>query len=314
MKFKKIVVTGLTEQELGKEYWARIDGLTDKKVFVDVKAGNNGLEKELRDADCLFTKFNPVTSDMFQIAKNLKYLGVFATGYGKIDSGSAASNNVTVTNVPGYSTESVAEFVFAVLLEKLRNLKIAAGQAKKGNYSESGFVASEIKSKKFGIIGLGRIGNRVADIANGFSADVKYWDRKKKDTNQQYEYMELDQLLSECDIITIHLALNDDTKGIISKEKLRKIKNGVIVVNTAPMELIDLDILIEMIKSKAFTFILDHSDEMDGNVLKELAKYENCIIYPPIAYISDEANIAKQEIFVSNIESFLSGKPINRVI
>lgn len=312
MKFKKIVITGFREKELEESYWSRINDLTDYKIFLNVD--DPKLNIELADADCLFTKFNPVTPEMFDIAKNLKYIGVFATGYGKVDKGKAEQCKVTVTNVPGYSTESVAEFVFAILFEKLRDLERAKKQARDANYSESGFSASEIKSKNFGIIGLGRIGTRVAEIALGLSANVVYWSKNKKEVGDKYEYLEFDDLLSSCDIISLHIALNTETKGILSKESIARIKNGAIVINTAPMELVDLDAIIERLQKKEITFILDHSDEMDPAVLKELSKYEDCVIYPPIAYISKEASLAKQEIFVSNIENFVKGTPINKVI
>jgi phosphoglycerate dehydrogenase-like enzyme len=312
MKFKKIVITGLNEPEIGKKFWDKLDKLTDKKIFIN--ADDPALITELTDADCLFSKFNPVTKEMFDTAKNLKYIGVFGTGFGKIDKESAEKNKVTVCNIPGYSTESVAEFVFAVLLEKLRDLECAKKQTREGNYSESGFSAIEIKGKNFGIIGLGRIGSRVAEIAKGFSANVKYWSRSKKEVNNNFEYLELDDLLESCDIVSIHLAFNDETKGMLNQEKINKLKNGTILINTAPMELVDLEAIEKRLKKDEITFILDHSDEMDKDILKKLAEYKNCIIYPPIAYISNEASIAKQEIFVSNIENYLKGSPSNKVI
>ncbi len=312
MKFKKIVITGLTEKEISNSLWERLNNLTDTKIFLD--ANSPELAKELAVADCLFTKFNPVTAEMFEIAKELKYIGVFATGYGKIDKEKAIQKGVTVTNIPGYSTESVAEFVIAVLLEKLRDLERAKKQTREKVYSESGFSASEIKNKYFGVIGLGRIGTRVAELAHGFSANVKYWSKSEKNVENKFEHLNFDDLLSTCDIISIHIALNEETKEIISKEAISKIKSGAIIINTSPMELVNLDALIQRLKRNDITFILDHSDEMDQEVLNELHKYENCIIYPPIAYISKEAGMAKQEIFVDNVENFLNGFPTNMVI
>ncbi|MBN2100605.1 hypothetical protein JW710_01775 [Candidatus Dojkabacteria bacterium] len=310
MKFKKIVITGMTEPELSDEYWNRIYEVAESKVFLS--ADSPELKEHLKDTDALFVKFNPVDRDMMGAAPNLKYIGVFATGYGKIDIEYAKEKGITVCNVPGYSTESVAELVFAVILEYIRDLERAKVQAREGNYSEDGFSATEIKDKNFGVVGLGRIGQRVAKIAAGFGANVKYWSRNQKDIeNKSVEYSEVDDLLASCDFISLHLALNDETENFLNADRIEKIKDGAVIVNTAPMELVDLEALIGRLEKGDITFILDHSDEMEEEDLKRLSKYENCIIYPPIGYISDEAGEAKREIFVSNLESYASGNPTN---
>ena len=309
MKFKKILVTGFSESEMQPSYWDRIKNVTDKIEFSS--ASNDELTSLFSEVDCLFVKFNGVSKEMIDNAPNLKYIGVFGTGFGKVNAEYAKFKGITVCNVPGYSTESVAELVFALVLEYIREIERAKKQAREGNYSEAGFSASEIKDKTFGIIGLGQIGLRTAEIALGFGANVKYWSRSEKSRSNKMEYTNPDKVISSSDILSLHLALNKDTQTFLNSERINNIKKGAIVVNTSPMELLDLDALENRLKKKDITFILDHSDEMTKEDLGRFSKYDNCIIYPPIGYISKEASIAKQEIFVNNVENFIKGTPTN---
>ena len=243
MVFKKVLVVGFEESELSPEIWKRIDSISEQKVFLPKDSPE--IKQHLGDADCLLVKFNPVPEDWIKAAPNLKYIGVLATGYGKIALDIAKSKGVVVTNVPGYSTESVAEFVFAVILKNIRHLGRAKRQAKEGNYSESGFSATEIKGKVFGVIGAGKIGTRVAEIAQGFGANVKYWDRnRKKDLESDgIKYEDADRLFAESDILSLHLALTKETENFLNAKRIHSLKSGAVVVNTSPMDLVDLDAL-----------------------------------------------------------------------
>ncbi len=315
MKFRKILAIGIDESALNPEYWKRIDALADKRI--NLPKDSSEIKKHLADADCLLV--NPfafkVEKELIDETPNLKYIGGLATAYGKIDADYAKSKNITVCNIPGYSTEAVAEFVFAVILEHIRELEKGKKQARDGNYSEAGFSATEIKNKIFGVFGLGRIGVRVAEIALTFGADVRYWsrNRKKELETRGIKYEDADALIPKCDFLSLHFAQTKDTENFLNEERIQKIKKGAVVINTAPMELVNISALEKRLKNNDMTFILDHSDEMAEEDLKRLSKYKNCIIYPPIAYITDEARIKKQEIFAGNIESFLKGSPANKV-
>lgn len=313
-KFKKVLTIGINESALDLAYWQRIKAITES--ITNLSKDSAEIEKELADAECLLAGFGVIVDKKtIECAPNLKYIGVLATAYGKVDVDYAKSKGILVCNIPGYATEAVAEFVFAVILEHIRETERGKKQAKEGNYSEVGFSAIEIKNKTFGILGLGKIGSRVAEIALGFGADVRYWnvDRKKDFETNGIKYEETDDLISKCDFFSLHLAQVKDTENFLNKERIQKIKKGAIVINTAPMELVDIDALEKRLENGDITFILDHSDEMSPENIKRLLKFENCIIYPPIAYITKEARIAKQEIFVGNIEKFLKGDPMNQV-
>lgn len=314
MKFQKILMVDIAESKLDPKYWKKIDALTAERV--NLPKNSSEIKKQLTKTDCLLVSFGiNVDREVINNAPNLKYIGLFATAYGKVDVECAKRKNIIVCNIPGYSTEAVAEFVFAVILEHLRELEKGKKQARKGNYSESGFSATEIKDKLFGILGLGRIGSRVAELALGFKADVRYWsrNRKKEFEKKGIKYEDADILIPKCDFLSLHLAQTKDTENFLNEKLIKKIKKGAIVINTAPMELININALKKRLKGGDITFILDHSDEMNERNLKKLSKYKNCIIYPPIAYITREARIAKQEIFVGNIENFLRGTPTNTV-
>ena len=295
-KFKKILVTGFDKSNLDENVWARIRKLTNSVVFNPAK-----------DVDCLFSRFNKVDKEVIDSFPNLKYIGLLATGTGTIDLSYAKRKKIVVCNIPGYATESVAEWVFALILEYLRDLERAKQIARKEEFSGNGFSATEILVNKFGIVGLGRIGRRVAQIAQAFGANVVYWSRTKKDG---FKYEKLDDLVKTSDFISLHALTTKDTEGILD---VSKVKPGAIVVNVSGMEQVNIPALEKRLAKGDITFILDHPDEMKPQDVKKLAKFPKCIIYPPIGYVSKEGRILKQEIFVANIENFLKGKPTNKV-
>lgn len=308
------VAIGIGESSLDDVYWKKIDILTEKRISLPKDSPE--IKKHLENADCILSGFGiKLDKNIIDASPKLKFVGMLGTGYGNIDTDYARTKNITVTNVPGYAAEAVAELVFGMILEHIRELEKAKKKAREGNYSDSEYVSSEIRGKVFGIIGLGRIGCKVAEIALGFGADVRYWsrNRKKEFETKGIKYEDVDALIPKCDFLSLHLSQTKDTENFLNEKRIQKIKNGAIIINTAPMELVDINALEKRLKESNITFILDHSDEMKEEDLKRLSKYNNCIIYPPIGYITKEARIAKQEIFVENIANFLKGTPTNKV-
>ncbi len=312
MKFKKILTVGIGEASLDPEFWKKVDSFAEKRV--SLPKDSTEIKKHLVDTDCLLTGFG-ITADKETIdsAQHLKYVGVLATAYGKVDVDYAKKKNIVVCNIPGYSTEAVSEFTIAAILDIIRDLERGRKKATDGDYSGSGFSSIEIKNKVFGILGLGNIGSRVAEIALGFGADVRYWSksRKKELEAKGIKYEDADTLISKSDFLSLNFAQTKDTENFLNEKRIHNLKKGAVVVNTAPMELVDISALDKRLGNNDITFILDHSDETKQEDLKKLSNHKNCIIYPPIAYSTKEARIAKQEIFVSNIENFLKGSPKN---
>ena len=209
------------------------------------------------------------------------------------------------------NAESVAEFVIAAVLEASRGLEEGKQRGRNGNYSEDGIKARELKNSEFGIIGLGNIGTRVAELASGFGAKISYWSQSKK--NSPFTSTNLDRLVEQSDFLSLNIALTPETKHILNAERINNIKAGAIVINTCPMDLVDLGALAARLAKNDITFILDHSDEMSAEDLAKLLPHKNAIVYPPMAYISVEACRNKGKIFVANISASLEGSSQNRV-
>lgn len=311
MKLQKIICLGFSGTELEDNYWRELDSLVGQRVLV----ANEAELDEGTDADGLLIKLGAkVSKALIDKLPNLKYIGMLGTGYGGIDTAYATSKGITVTNIADYATEGVAEFTFGILLEYLRDIAKARSQAKSGDYSDD-FTGGEIKGKTFGVIGLGDIGKRTAQIAQAFGAYVCYWSLNRKEDVEAMgiKYCELDELLTNCDVITLNLALNPETKGIINADRIIKIKHHAIFINPSPMELVDFTALVERLKRNDIVFMLDHSDEMAEEQLKALQPLDNAIVYPAIAYLSREAGQLKKRIYIDNIKNYLDGKSTNKV-
>lgn len=311
---KKILAIGYSKGDLGTVQEKRLDKLGQ---VIRLPRDSKDITKHLCDTDFLLVKLGGIVDkEMIDIAPKLRYIGMLGTGYGRIDAEYAGKKGITVCNIAGYSTEAVAELVFGAILDNLREVERAKLQARKGDYSEATFEGSEIRGKRFGVIGLGRIGQRVAEIAkDGFGAQVSYWsqNRKKVFEKKGISYQNLDVLLKSSDIISLNLAFVPKTKEFLNSQRIKLITPGAIVVNLASMDLVDIDVLEARLKVGDITFILDHSDELEAANAKRLAKYKNCVIYPPIGYTTKEATEAKRGMFVDNLENFLKGKPTNKV-
>ncbi|MEK7594337.1 MAG: 2-hydroxyacid dehydrogenase [Patescibacteria group bacterium] len=310
MAFKKALLIGISQGSLDQEYWDRLDALADRIVHVAVD--DPSIAQELKDTDCLLLGFNANADQaVIDAAPDLKYIGVQATAFNRIDIEHAKTKNIPVCNLGGYSTESVAEFVIASLLEVIRGLEEGKQRGRSGNYSEDGMSARELKGSEFGVIGLGNIGSRVAELAAGFGANVSYWSHSAK--NVPFTCKDLDELITSSDFLSLNPALSPDTENLLNAARINSLKAGAVVINTCPMELVDIEALAERLAKNDITFVLDHSDDMSEEDLATLGQYKNCIIYPPIAYISDGARRNKGEIFTGNIAAALQGKPTNQV-
>lgn len=315
MRFKKILLLGFSESDLGPKYWERIDQIADGKILLPPNSPE--VKEHLSTTDCLLIKLGaPVSKETMDSIPNLKYIGIYGTGYGRVDTEYASKKGITVCNIADYSTDGVAEFAFATILSYIRELSRARKQVSEVNYSEDTFTGTELRDKFFGVIGLGNIGGRTAEIASmGFKAETGYWSRTEKPLAEdlKIKYYDIETLIKKSDFLSLNLALIPETEGFLDARLINLIKPGAIVVNLAPMELVDLPALEKRLEKKEITFILDHSDEIPTEDAARLAKYPTCVVYPPIAYTTDEATLAKQGIFVGNLENHLKGSPTNKV-
>lgn len=310
MKFKKAVMVNITDGHFDQKYWDKLDELVERRILIS--RDDPRLFDELKDADCLLLGFQvPVGKDVLDAAPDLKFIGIMATAYGTVDLEAAAARDIPVCNLAGYSTESVAEFTIAAIMHEIRGLEEGLRRAREGKFDESGIRARDLKGSSFGVIGLGNIGNRVAELASGFGANVSYWSHSKKDT--QFTYKELDDLLATSTFISVNVAESDDTKDLLNDSNLSLVKPDSVVISTVPPAIINTKALADRLAKNDITFISDHGDEMEPEDLQTLKAFSGTVLYPAIAYISDEARIAKQEIFIGNMRCFLEGIVTNRV-
>ncbi len=312
MKFNTVVVSGIDRAKLSNSTWDQLKSLA--KLMVVAEPGR--LVAQCKDAEALLVGFETViNTEVLEAASRLRYIGVLGTAYDRVDVAAAKEQGVVVTNLPGYSTEAVAEWVFGVLFEFLRDLSRARHEAAQGHYGSAGFSGSEIKGKVFGVIGLGRIGTRVVEIAVGFGANVRYWSRTRKEEMEArgVKFEELDELLRQADFLSLHVAGTKDTENLLNRGRIMNLKAGTIVVNTVSMKTMDVEALAERLKRGDVTLILMHSRSLTEEQWNKLRTFPNMIVYPAITNVTKEANRAREEMFVRNVERFLRGTPENVV-
>ena len=313
--FKKILLWNYTEDDFEEQYWNRIDKVCDQKVLLSLDGSD--VEQHLPDADCILVKLGmAVDSQIMDRAPNLRYVGMFGTGYGRIDTAYASSKDITVCNVTGYSTQSVSEFGVGALLEQFREIERAKERGRTGPYTFATFMGSELGSKVVGIVGLGTIGARFAQmLSKGFGCDVRYWSRtrKQKEEEDGIRYQEIEPLLREADIVSLHLSANPDTIGFMSESRINMLKPGAILLNLSPTELVDQTGVENRLAQGDITFIFDHPNELSSEQAEKLSKYGQCIMYPPIANITGPASTDRQNGFVSSLENYIGGSPTNKV-
>lgn len=312
--FSKALFIDFKESDIGANYFDRVKKLFESYEFV--LRDNPKLTDSLKNTDVIFAKiFTKIDKGVIDATPNLKYIGVLSTAFDAIDAKYARQKNVSVCNLGGYSTEAVSEFFFASLFEQVRELERAKQQARQKDYSFDKFMGLELRGKTLGVVGAGKIGSRIVEIGLGMGMKLIYFARSNKLAldKRRAERKELDEVLSQSDFVSLNLALNKETEGIISKEKVSLLKKGCIFISLAPPLLIDQEAMMEKAGKGDITFIFDHSDDIDPALAKRFLATKNCIVYPPTAFRTEEANTARWETLVSNIENFIAGKPQNVV-
>ena len=314
--FNKMVFLNYKGSELWSQYWQRIDRLTTNKVLIS--KDDSKLQSELKNADALLLKpvGDKINKAFIDMVPKLKYIGMLGTGTQGIDLAYCNSKKIVVTNVRDYATEGVVEITFGWIFDQIREIEREKNVARKGDYSGSTFGGVEIKGKNFGVIGLGNIGRRTAEIAKAFGANVRYWSRNRRESEEKIlgiQYMDVNSLIQTSDFITLNISFAPETRDFLDGERINLIKKGSILINPSPMELINFDALVKRLNKNDMTFIFDHSDEVEPKQLNIFKKFSNCIIHLPIGFTTKEAFATKQESFAKNIESFLRGSPKNVV-
>jgi lactate dehydrogenase-like 2-hydroxyacid dehydrogenase len=257
-----------------------------------------------------------IDKEVMDSCPELKLICISATGTNNIDLEYAARKGIVVKNVAGYSTESVAQATFSILLFLLNKLAYYDQYVKSGSYSESPIFTHhgrefwELKDKQFGIIGLGTIGKRVAEVAQAFGAKIVYFSTSGKNTNTPYPHLALEELLKTSDIVSIHCPLNETTENLIGHEQFRIMKKSAILLNAGRGKIINEQDLARALDdgeiAAAGLDVLSHEPILKDNPLLKIKNKEKLIITPHVAWISNEAREQLIEGVYSNIRNWMS--------
>ena len=273
-------------------------------------------------AEIIFTNKTPLREAVLSQLPDLKYIGVLATGYNVVDVDYAKARGIAVANVPGYGTASVVQMTFALLLELCQHVQSHSDSVRQGDWAASpdfcywNYPLIELEGKTIGIIGFGSIGQKVADIATAFGMNIIGFSRTRSDQSHRknFKWAELNDLLKESDVVSVHCPLFPETQGIINKDSLRLMKRTAFFLNTSRGPLMvdqDLaDALNEGIIAGAGIDVLSVEPPSADN---PLFKAKNCLITPHIAWATKEARSRLMGIAENNLTSFLNQKPINIV-
>ena len=296
--------------------WNFLDGIVEYKVYE--RTSPEEVIERIGNSDAVFLNKIQITKEILDACPNLKYIGVLATGYNVIDLDAAREHGVTVTNIPAYYTDSVAQHVFAFILYFTNQVAQHSASVMAGNWVKcrdfcfwNGSL-SELAGKTLGIFGYGNIGRRVAEIAKAFGMNIICCTRTPKEGMP--EAVSFEELLKRSDFLTLHAPLTDQTKNIINKDSLSLMKQSAYLINTARGGFVVEKDLTEClnkggIAGYAADVLLQEPMAADCPLLKA----KNCVITPHIAWAPLETRKRLQGIAEENLKAWLSGKPINVV-
>ncbi|HCB94682.1 MAG: D-2-hydroxyacid dehydrogenase [Ruminococcus bromii] len=270
-------------------------------------------------ADIVVCNKTLLNEDTLKSAKNLKYIGLFATGYNNIDIEYCSKHGITVCNAGSYSTNAVAQHTFALILEHFNNTAnynqyVQDGLWKRSKtFSPFVYPLSELAGKTIGIVGFGNIGKAVAKIANAFEMNVIAYNRSEKSA-ENVKFVSLEELIESSDIVTVHCPLNAQSENMFNKETFAKMKHGALFVNTARGGVMNENDLYDALNSGHLGGACIDTlkvEPMEQNCILMQAK--NCIITPHIAWAPVETRLRLMDIVTSNIRNYLNGTPTNVV-
>ncbi|MDY3918268.1 MAG: D-2-hydroxyacid dehydrogenase [Candidatus Limivivens sp.] len=318
---KIVVLDGYTEnpgdlswEELGKLGELTVydrTSLTDEKETVD----------RIGDAEIVFTNKTPITAGVLDAAPNIRFIGVLATGYNVVDIAYAREKGIPVSNVPAYGTASVSQFAIALLLEICHHIGHHHEAVKGGRWEKNpdwcfwDYPLIELDQKTMGIIGFGRIGQATGRIAKALGMKVLAYDIYPNESGKEIgDYVSLDTLLEKSDVIVLHCNLTAENQGIICRENIAKMKDGVILINNARGQLIvEQDLADALKQGKVAGAGLDvvSTEPIKGD--NPLLQAPNCILTPHISWAPLESRQRIMECSVENVKAFLEGSPIHVV-
>ena len=317
-RMKIVVLDGYTENP-GDLSWAGFEALGDLTVYERTASGD--VIARIGDAEIAITNKTPITREVLQACRKVRYIGVLATGYNVVDLKAAAEKGITVTNIPTYGTAAVAQMTFALLLEICNHVGYHSREVEAGKWTDCldfcfyDRPLTELFGKTLGIIGFGRIGRAIAKLADAFGMRVLAVTHSETADMPPYaEAVSVRELLNRSDVVTLHCPLTQSTQRMINVDAIAEMKDGVVILNTARGPLIDEEALADALKSgKVAAAGLDVVSVEPIRADNPLLSAPNCIITPHIAWAPKESRARLMDIAVSNLKAYLSGAPENVV-
>ncbi len=315
---KIVVLDGYTLNP-GDLNWDALSALGETAVYDRTPASE--ILARIGDAEAVYTNKTPLTRETILACPNLKFIGVLATGYNVVDVAAAKERGIPVCNVPTYGTAAVGQFAIAMLLEICHHVAHHSEAVHEGRWSSNldwcfwDYPLIELEGKTMGVVGFGRIGQRTGEIAKALGMRVLAYDSYPNDAGRGIgTYVDLDTLLRESDVISLHCPLFPETKGMINATSIAKMKNGVILLNNSRGPLIvEQDLADALNSGKVYAAGLDVVSEEPISPDNPLLAAKNCLITPHISWAPKESRARLMKTAVDNLANWQSGKPTNVV-
>lgn len=319
-KIMQIVVLDGYALNPGDLSWDRLEELGEVTVYD--RTPESKIKQRIGEAEIVFTNKTPISEEILANCPQIEYVGVLATGYNVVDIEAANKYDVTVTNVPDYGTTAVAQHTFALLLEMCNHVAEHNQAVNNGQWANAldfcfwNSSLKELTGKTMGIIGYGSIGQQSGELAQAFGMDVLAYDPEPnlELESEQLQYVELENLWAQADVISLHCPLFPETKGIINQETIAQMKDDVLIINTARGELIvEADLAEALNQGRVAGAAVDVLAEEPASIDNPLLNADNTIVTPHIAWAAQESRQRLMEIAVKNLKQFLNDKTLNQV-
>ena len=316
---KKLNIVVLDSYTLnpGDLSWESLAELGNCKIF-DRSTKPELVVSRAKNAEIVLTNKSILGSKAINTLPKLRYIGILATGYNVIDVPACRERGIVVTNVPDYGTDSVAQMTFALILELVRHVGEHSRAAKNGRWPKSrdfcywDFPLVELTGLKLGIIGFGRIGKRVAQIAGAFGMAILAFDPDLKISSANVKSVSLDTIFKQSDIISLHCPLTTKTKALVNASRLSMMKQTTFLINAARGPLIDEKALAKALNANRIAGAgVDVLSTEPPDPANPLLTAKNCIVTPHIAWATRSARQRLMEIAVGNVNAFIKGNPRN---
>ena len=311
IKVAVIQPLGIPEEKVMEIAQAKLGDKAEVVYYSEVSADPAVQIERAKGADVVLSTNIKITEEAIKGFDNCRMLDIAFTGVDHVDLEACKERGIMVCNCAGYSTACVSDLAFGMVISLMRNLPQCDNAVRNGG-TMAGLVGNELEGKRFGIIGTGAIGCRVAKIADAFGCEVVAYSRTVKDI-PYIKYMSLDEVMATSDIISLHMPNNAETKGMISAEKIALMKKNAILINLARGPVLDSQALADALNEERIAGACIDVYEMEPPIPSDhpLLNSKNTVVTPHVAFASKEAMVKRANIAFENIAAFIEGKPQN---